>query len=172
MNKQKLANIFLFVIVIALATGFTTSYFKRTKVAYVQIAEVYNNFTMQKQMQQQLDKVQQARKLMIDSMGIKLNMMSQQLGERAKTDTAFGIRRNEYVMQERQFEQDNAATAQRYQEQIWKQLNQYINDYGKENGYSYILGAEGSGAVMYADQTNNITEAIKTYVNKRYSGVK
>jgi outer membrane protein len=53
---------------------------------------------------------------------------------------------------------------------IWTQLNQYITEYGKTKDYEYILGANGSGSLMYADSTLNITEEVTAFANKKYSG--
>jgi Skp family chaperone for outer membrane proteins len=51
---------------------------------------------------------------------------------------------------------------------IWKRLNPYLIDFGKENGYEYIYGANGTGNVLYADEHQDITEEIIKYVNQRY----
>jgi len=51
---------------------------------------------------------------------------------------------------------------------IWKRLNPYIAEYGKEKGYAYIYGANGTGNVLYADEGEDITDELIEYVNKRY----
>lgn len=77
-----------------------------------------------------------------------------------------------YLIKENQFNQENQGLFDQYNEQIWKQLNQYIEDYGRDNGYDYLLGASGQGAIMYANEAQDLTKEIIFYVNNKYSGKK
>jgi outer membrane protein len=47
-------------------------------------------------------------------------------------------------------------------------VNDYINEYGKKHGYKYILGANGSGSLLYAEKKNEITDIILEGLNKEY----
>ena len=164
-----------FVLVVFLFLGFG---FRQPKTAYVDINEIYNNFTLKKELESKLDNISNARKNILDSVKIKVNVLSNVLEGTDKknkkaVDSISGILesfKQEYYYKEQNFTQDNDAMTKQYSDQIWKQLNQYVKDYGKENGYEYIFGADGSGAVMYAAEGNNITDELKTYVNNRYSG--
>ncbi|TRX58727.1 OmpH family outer membrane protein [Fulvivirga sp. M361] len=57
-----------------------------------------------------------------------------------------------------------------YTAELWRQINQYVNDYGEEHDYDYIFGATGDGSLMYANLSRDITDQIITYINKRYEG--
>jgi len=46
-----------------------------------------------------------------------------------------------------------------------KQVRAFVKDYGKKNGYTYILGANDAGSVMYGSEANDITEAVITALN-------
>jgi outer membrane protein len=69
-------------------------------------------------------------------------------------------------------EEDNQVQTKKYDEEIITQLNQYVQDYGKEMGYAYIYGNNGEGSLMYADDARVITREMIEYVNNRYKGVK
>ncbi len=58
----------------------------------------------------------------------------------------------------------------RYSSSIWMQINQYIEDYGREQQYDFIHGATGNGSLMYAHEAKNITEEVIQYINARYEG--
>lgn len=60
--------------------------------------------------------------------------------------------------------------ANRYTEDIWAQLNKDISDFARENNYDIIWGANGSGSLMYADSSLNITPLLIEYSNKQYEG--
>lgn len=47
-------------------------------------------------------------------------------------------------------------------------INDYLKDFGKREGYSIILGADGSGNVLYADEKRNITDIILKGLQKEY----
>lgn len=53
-----------------------------------------------------------------------------------------------------------------FQTSIWTELNKRIEQYGKEMGYTYILGANGDGSIMYGNEAEDITEELIKYINK------
>lgn len=52
---------------------------------------------------------------------------------------------------------------------VMNQINDYLKAYGKEQGYTYILGAAG-GNIVYANEAQNITEEVLTGLNAEYQG--
>ncbi len=57
-----------------------------------------------------------------------------------------------------------------FSENAWKQLNQYIEEYGKEKGYGFVFGATGNGGIMYAEKSLDLTGDVIKYVNRKYKG--
>lgn len=60
--------------------------------------------------------------------------------------------------------------SQKYTENIWQNLNQYVADYAKEKDLDVVFGANGSGVLMYADSMLNKTDEVVQYVNSKYEG--
>lgn len=58
----------------------------------------------------------------------------------------------------------------RYTEEIWKFINESVQEYGKRHDYSFIFGATGDGSLMYADERKDITVEIIQFTNSRYTG--
>jgi len=52
---------------------------------------------------------------------------------------------------------------------VMNDINAYIEDYGKEAGFTYILGAAG-GNIVYAEDAQNITEEVLNGLNVEYKG--
>lgn len=158
--------------------GFVASYFAMInnvpKLAYVELETLYNDFPMKKELEAKLTNVQQARKNILDSLKIQLNAMSISIKSEKEVDAIrnFQIKKQEYLAKQENFEHDNQATTQAYSAQIWKQINQYVKDYGKQNSYTLLVGTDGSGTLLYADEKKNITTEVSTYINERYSGEK
>lgn len=171
---KKKTIIILSVAAVVLATAvFTLVKCLQPKTGYVDLVMVYNEFNMKKELDTKLQDIQQKRKNIMDSLGMQLTLLGQKAELTQEGDSLrflYTQQRNYYLTQQQQFEQDNNTTAQVYQDQIWKQINQYVSEYGKEHGYSYIFGGDGSGSVMYAENGNDLTEQMKVYVNSRYEG--
>lgn len=169
--------IILFSLQFALILGLGGAAFFRSedkpKTAYIEIATVYEEFKMKKELEGKFSNVEMFRKSFLDSLELNLNMLNAEY-EQTKSEEVkleFLQKKQEYLGTKRQFDEDNAAVSQQYTEQIFNQLNMYITEYGKEHGYQYIFGAEGSGSIMYANDSENITEEISTYVNEQYKGL-
>lgn len=148
----------------------------RTQNVYVINAEIYNEFEMKKQLEARMISVQQQRKSILDSLGLRIEMRLQAYQMNGASDTleANQIRnmQQDLYMKQNMFAEDNERMVAQYEEQIWKQLNQYAQDYGKEKGYSIVFGANGDGGIMYGDEVVNVTEDLKLYANEKFKGSK
>jgi outer membrane protein len=151
----------------------------RPKIAYVNLTKLYNEFELKKQLETQLNVVQQVRQKTLDSLELGLNALSRNLkvmDERTDSKTysltasEFDTRRQEYMYRQKSFSEDNATLTQQYTGQIWKQLNQYVKDYGEAHGYTYILGGDGSGNIMYSEGKEELTQELIVYTNDRFKG--
>lgn len=163
-----------FIIISGLIVIVAVMYSNQKKVAYVELGEVYNDFQLKKELEAKLEKVQQTRQSMLDSIAMDLESMARKLDMQKMNDEEaiekFEAVKQDYLMKQRIFSEDNSSATDQYTEQIWKQLNQYVKDFGQTHGYDYILGADGSGAVMFAAEGENITKEVKQYINERYKG--
>lgn len=54
---------------------------------------------------------------------------------------------------------------------IWKRLNPLIQDYGRENKYKMIFGANGTGNLLYSDTSLDISNDLIIYINSKYNGL-
>lgn len=155
---------------------FILIYFIKTspKTGYVSTPEVYNEFVMTKEFQSKFSNVKQMRQQVLDSIKIELQLVRNRLqNAKTKNDSLidkYETLRQKFLLKEKQFTEENDLLEQQYSDQVWKQLNQYINDYGDKHGYAYIYGASGSGSLMHADKKFNVTEELILYANERYKG--
>lgn len=54
-------------------------------------------------------------------------------------------------------------------EQVLAQVNDFIKRYGKEKKHRLILGANGTGNILYAPEELNITNEVLEALNKEYA---
>jgi len=146
------------------------------KIAWININKVYSEFTLKKELETKFNATQAARKKITDSLELELRILSKQIqqeGEKAKDKVSlFEAKRGFYLNKKNEFDSDNEQTKKNFNEQILKQITQYVKDYGKEKGYTMVFGAEGSGAIMYAKDAIEITEETIIYLNQKYAGAK
>lgn len=172
MKKNNYLLLFLVVTIVALLGYIALSLNKKSVIAYVDMETVYNDFSMKKELESKLTNVAQMRKHILDSIKIEANALS--LAVKSEKDMEglrkFEIKKQEYLMKQKNFEEDNQLLTQNYDTQIWKQINQYVKDYGKESGYEIIIGSAGNGSVMYSLDNLNLTKDVLEYINSRYKG--
>lgn len=164
-----LASTFL-IALSALVMGFVNR--KNEKFVYVDMGKVYSEFRLAKELNASLEQVLKTRRHITDSLFADLQMRTQNV-KTQKNKSMDDIQQlakteEEYYYKQQQFEKDNQAVSAEYNSKILNQLNQYIADYGKEHHYSFLFGATGQGNIMYADQSQNITQQVIDYVNNRY----
>jgi outer membrane protein len=160
-------------IVLAVAFSIFWSSYKSKKIAYVNTSLVYDGFKLKKELETKYKTVQLTRQNLLDSIKFKVQYLSLK-GNAITENEKMQINelQRSYLVKEKEFNEDNDATAAQYSEQIWKQINQFMSDYGKDNHYDVILGATGQGNIMYAKEQDDITKEITDYINNKYSGAK
>ncbi len=149
----------------------------KPKVAYIDISKTYSEFALKKKLELKLKNVEGARKMILDSLELQLNSLSALIQRMDPNDKSrdnfiqdFELRKQDFYLKQKNFTENNEATAAQYDQQIWKQINQYVKEYGEENDYEYIFGSDGTGTLMYSNEMNDITAQVKDYVNKKYKG--
>lgn len=142
------------------------------KTGYIDIPSVYNEFTLKKELETRLQEVENQRQAVLDSLKLDLQLLSSQLGAEPDQQTLqqFEYQRQQYLAKQQQFEQENQALMAQYDEQIGVQLNQYVKDFGGANKYHYVFGANGNGAIMYAEESEDLTQRVIEFINNKYAG--
>lgn len=144
------------------------------KIVFVDSKRIYSEFTLTLELNNKMQELFHDRNVQLDSMEMKLRGISSQL-ELNREDKAleeqFHLKRNELIYLQDQLMEETEAANQQFTEQIANRINQYMSDFGKEKGYSIILGANGDGGIMYAENTYEVTDQALEYINERYNGV-
>lgn len=171
MKYKKIIGPLLLIAAVAFSVGWSVHSSK--KIAYINTTSLYDSFKLKKELEDKYKKVQLARQNLLDSIKFKIQYISikgSAITEQEKMQV--NELQRSYLYKEKEFNEENAATAQQYSDQIWKQINQYVDDYGKARHYDMILGATGQGNIMFAKQEDDITKEVSDYINRRYSGAK
>ena len=142
------------------------------KTGYIQLQTVFQSFEGKIEMEKRFQQTQWNTQKYLDSLQLQLRQMKLSLEQKESDKLKNDIQnlKTQYTNIENKAYQIQSEKAEEYTQQIWNQLNQYIEDFGQENDYDYIFGTEGAGVLMYGDEKRNLTKDIINYINKRYDG--
>ncbi|PKP22872.1 MAG: hypothetical protein CVU05_01935 [Bacteroidetes bacterium HGW-Bacteroidetes-21] len=147
---------------------------KGEKNAYVNLSVINAEFEMKKDLEKKYNETVSARTKILDSLKLEVIML-QKLVEKSNDKDQFykyNVKKENYLYKENEFENDNANLSEKLSGEVWKQLNEYVEEYGKAYGYDYIFGAAGNGSLMFANSGNDITEDVVKYINLKYNDKK
>ena len=65
-------------------------------------------------------------------------------------------------------EQQLAMDSQGEIDSLLKKVKDFVVDYGKSNGYTFILGKNEAGSVMYGESSKDITDEVLRALNDQY----
>lgn len=146
----------------------------KDKLGYVDINKLYESFEYKKELAIEFNKIKMARQRICDSLEYELNIIANDLEKKkllnSVTENEFSIKRKNLFQLNKQYEEENRTLSETYDAKIIKQLNAYIKEYGKNNGYQLLLGADLKGNILYGDPKMDETDKLITFVNERYKG--
>lgn len=135
---------------------FVMSSCSSSKTGYVDVFKLVQEFELQKEYTDAAKKELEKEKSLIDSLVYVERIRNSESNDELKNEL--------YTRLYMKSEEKNKEI----EKMIWERLNPYLVDYGKENKYTFILGANGTANVLYADEKMDITDELIEYVNKRY----
>ena len=80
------------------------------------------------------------------------------------------LQQKEQILSQRlQFEQQQIAQeSQAQNDSLIKKIKDFVKDYGTKNGYSYILGSNEGGSVMFGKEESDLTQTLLDLLNAAY----
>lgn len=142
---------------------------QQPKTAYIQAYEIYEAFDGRKELQQRFENEVKSEKAQLDSIKLYLNQLSVS-NEEIEAEERKAALWAAYEQKRQKYQQRYEERSAYYNDQIWNQINTYVQEYGKQEGYRYIFGASGNGSLMYGDKGEDISKAVIEYINLKYQG--
>jgi outer membrane protein len=166
-------NIFL----IALAIITLASCEQSQKTGFIDNGEVINNYQEKIDIEAKFKtKVENFQKR-TDSIGRAFQMEAQAFQQKAQKMSDAQAQQEYQVLSQKQqmLQQGIQAEEQQIQQQsqteidsLISKVKNYVKDYGKKNGYTYIFGSNEGGSVMYGAEANDLTKIISDALNAEY----
>jgi len=140
------------------------------KTAYIDMDKIFTDFEFTKQKKAEFENTVAKRKEITDKEKLRLQQIYKMFSETKNPDKKemekFQIDRQVFEQKVQEDEQQNQAMEQQYSSEIWKQLKQYLEDFRKDKGYTYIF----IKANVIGDETKEVTKDATDFVNKKFKG--
>jgi outer membrane protein len=149
----------LLVLFTVLLTGCSEK--EEPKIVFMDNFRIFEEFDMKKDYDKMIEQRFGTDRQGLDSMARSL--------EGIKDPLELARKKKELFEAQELFDRQFGELSDQYTQEVYARLNKYIEDYGKDHGYTFILGSNGQGSVMYVDSTANITSELIKYVNTQYN---
>lgn len=150
---------------------------QQDKIAFVDNTKVINEYQEKKDIEAKFKGKIEVFDKKADSLSKAFQAEAQafESGAKSMSQNAAQEKYNQ-LMQKRQMmgqqlqleEQQLSQESQKEIDSLIKKVKSFIKDYGKKNGYTYVLGANDAGSVLYGDESKDITEEILQALNDGY----
>lgn len=167
--KMKYALLILGMTILAAISA--VGYITRPKIGYMRSYDVYQNSKLSQHYNQQIQMISNSRKMALDSMEYTLQDLEAKLlqnKENMELMKAYNSLGENYLRNKKGYDEQIKNLTMQFEEKIWKAINEYTASYGSKQGYDFIYGANGDGALMYADQGHDVTEDLIHDMNEEF----
>ena len=147
------------------------------KIGYVDNSKLMNDYQekidiesklkiMVTAFQKRTDSLRKAFQFDVNEAEIKAKRMSQADIQKLSQELQ---QRDQVLSQRVQFEQQQIAQESKtLNDSLIKKVKDFVKDYGNKNGYSYILGSNEGGSVIFGKEENDLTQIILDLLNTQY----
>ncbi|NCO64097.1 MAG: OmpH family outer membrane protein [Flavobacteriales bacterium] len=151
---------------------------KTQKIGYIDNGKVINEYQSKKDIESKYQAKDAAFQKRADSIGQAFQLEAQEFQTSAKSMSPNAQQekyqqlgqKQQTLKQQMQFEQQQIQQAfQTEIDTLIVEVKDFVKDYGKKNGYTYILGTSDAAAtVLYGTDENDLTQTILDALNKEY----
>lgn len=150
---------------------------QQSKIGYVDNVKLLNDYQEKVDLESKFktkveafgkkrDSLQQAFQIEAQAFQNKAQKMAQK-----KAQEEYGLlqQKSQFLGQQlQQEEQQLQVASQTEMDSLVSKVKKEIKDYGKANGFNYILGGGDGGSVLYGTDADNLTEEITKILNDKY----
>lgn len=165
-NRIIALSLVLIVGVIAFLGFYVKGISEKNPVVYVDNVKLFNGFNMAKDLSASHTKKMNKQRKRVDSIYQEFQKYAQAKDEKQVEQTRHVLQNEDKLLTDMQEYFKNEVS-----QQVWQRINTSLKKYGEKQGYELVLGANGNGSVMYANQaTVDITDSFLAYANAEYEG--
>lgn len=165
------------VLLVVLGLGLLASCQKEMKTGFIDNSKLINDYQKKKDIEGDFEKKSAAFNKKVDSIrnafqqqATLIQSVDPKMAQKATQDKmqALGQQFQSYQQMWQMEEQQLTKEGQTQIDTLIKEVRTFVKDYGKKNGYTYILGSNEAGSVIYGEDGKDLTKTILEELNKGY----
>lgn len=161
--RSYLLSVAVLAITIAFSMWYTNS--KEKKVRYVDLIKVYQAFELTNMYEEKLTSLNEEGQRRMDSLSYQISLLDQK-----KSTDELRFLQQAFLQTRHNYNSERERLSGEFDNAIWKQLNQYLEEFSKEKELDVLLGANGTGNVLSGNPELDVTEEAIEYVNEKFNG--
>lgn len=147
---------------------------EQTKIGFVDNSKLINDYQKKKEVEAKFQIEIDAFNRKVDSIGQSFQALATEMQEkdpqmvRQSSQEQYQALAQQYQRFQQQFQMEEQQIQQKSQAQIdtlIKDIRSFVKEYGEKNGYSFILGSNEAGSVMYGKDNQDLTTEILEALN-------
>ncbi|RZN84485.1 MAG: OmpH family outer membrane protein [Winogradskyella sp.] len=150
---------------------------QQQKIGFIDNGDVINDYQMKIDIENSFKVTKEAFEKRMDSIDrnfqveVKAFQLAQSKMSQKKAQEKYNElgQKNQQLTQQFQIEQQVMKQAfAKEMDSVISKVNDFVEDYGKENGYTFIFGKNEAGSVMYGQEASDLTKTITEALNADY----
>ncbi len=152
---------------------------QQQKIGFIDNGKVINEYQEKMDIEDRYKLMDEAFKKRTDSIGQEFQKEAQTFQQNSakmqqkKAQEMYESLGKKQQMLQQQFQFEQQQITQGFQKEIDSvivKVKDFVKDYGKTNGYTYILGtSDAAASVMYGKEENDLSQTIIDALNEEYS---
>lgn len=150
---------------------------EQDKVAFIDNGKVINDYQMKIDIEDRFKIKDEAFKKRTDSISQAFqieaqafNLAAAKMSKKAQQEKYQELGQKQQILQQ-QIQYEQQIMQQEFNKEmdsVLSKVNEFVEGYGKKNGYTFILGKNQAGSVLYGAEAKDITEAVTKAINEDY----
>jgi outer membrane protein len=151
----------------------------QVKIAHVDVEEILKEYKGSKKAEEEMKAQSDKMANELDQLALPFQQKFQEyqqnsnsMSDSSRKEKELELRQEQQVIQQRQqiAQQQIQAEGQKKIEKINEEIESFLSDYAKTNGFTYILGTSSqTKSVLYGEESLNITDVIIEGLNESYN---
>lgn len=133
----------------------------KQRYAFIDVIRLTQGYQLKKDLEKEAQVRLQGAKNQLDSLRFQAGMANANTTEGQQMQRMYMEAEYRYTQQQQQVDQQLST-------QVWERLNPLINKFSKEKNLKMLVGATGTGSLLYGDSSLDLTDELIKYVNQGY----
>jgi len=151
---------------------------EKEKVAFVDNSKVIDDYQMKIDIEKKYESQNAVFSKKRDSIGRvyqmeiqTIQMQLSQMSQRKQEEESQKFQQKwQPIQQQMQFQQQQMELGFNSEmDSVIVKVNDFVEDYGEKNGYTFIFGKNRAGSVLYGSEGKDITELVTKAINEAYN---